>query len=115
DDELDIPLQHPQDREQVLGVAERATEVVLGVQDQERGRDARGVFRRRDLKIRVRPLEPVLADDALEGPADVARATLEHKVIDRALGARGLESIGMAERPPGTEPSRTAAEKPEPL
>jgi len=85
------------------------------VQDQERCRDVRGVLRRRDLQIRVRRLEPVLADDALEGPADVARATLEHEVIDRALGASGLEAIGMADDPRGHEPSIRAAEHAEPL
>ncbi|HEY3207243.1 MAG TPA: hypothetical protein VGJ58_09860 [Gaiellaceae bacterium] len=91
-------------------MGDRAAQVIFGVENQEGRRDVLGVRRRRDLEVDVRRLEPVCADLALERPADVGRAALEHEVVARALGARGAKAIAVADDPRGHVTAVGAAE-----
>ena len=112
---LDVSLQEPERREELLTLLDRATEVVLRVQDEERRGDRLRVRRWRHRDVGVQVLVQEAPDVALEVPAEVARSPHRHPLVDGALGDGRLEPVGVPDDPRREVPAVGAAHHAQPL
>src|SRR5262249_20974512 len=89
--------------EELLGLIDRAAQIVLGVDQEERGLDIPDVGQRRALDVprRVFPGKAATALADVPDMADVAGAELGVDVADRPLRASRFESVGVRDRPVG--------------
>src|SRR5688500_10966047 len=99
--EPDRALQRAEDREQLLGLGDRAAQVLLRMLDEERGRHPIGVGERRvaPVQVPVLPGMDAVLEEAEGRTADVARQHLADHVVHGTTGDRRLEPIGVAHDP----------------
>src|SRR4051794_3830649 len=94
----------------MLSLLDRAAQVALRMEDQDRRLDLRPVRRRRLLDERLDVLPECAAELPVEYPEEVARAEHRDEVVHRALGHRRLEAVRMADDPRGHVAAVRAAE-----
>src|SRR5437870_11184003 len=106
-DEHDLAAEPLQRHEELLAFNDVAAQVGLTVHDEEGCVDRRRVGDRRAIDVSPDILPrwhaTLLGDRPV--PSDVARPEVRRDVVDRRLGARGLEALGVADDPARHEPA----------
>ena len=93
--ERHVLAEQPQGDEQLLGLDDRAAQVVLGVEQQHRHVDVADVADRRHPRVLVGVLDDVRPVDGAERRGDVARPLLGEQVVDGPLAADGAEPVAV--------------------
>src|SRR5215207_4910816 len=109
DDELGGGAEVLERAEPLLALLQRDAEVVLGMENQNRRLDVRGVLQGRALPVEVELLDEVAAEVVLVSVCTVARALVADEVDDAAERHGRLEDVGVADDPVGEVAAVAAA------
>src|SRR5690242_18701462 len=110
-----VAAKEPQRDEQLLGLADRAAQIVFGVQDEQRGGHVADIADRRLTQVGAGIGEMVWAHVAADEAGDIGAVLHGEQVVAGALGAGRPESAGVPDGPGGHEAAVGAAEDTEPV
>src|SRR5690349_16628665 len=109
-----VAAKEPQRDEQLLGLADRAAQIVFGVQDEQRGGHVADVADGGVTQVGAGIGEMVRADVAADEAGDIGAVLHGEQVVAGTLGAGGPEPAGMPDSPGSHETAVGAAENSEP-